>query len=135
MAAPLVSGIAADLLSAHPDWTPDQVKGALTGTGNLRRTTGGAREVAAHAALYATANELVANQGLTPSSLLDPATGDVDWARASWGRASWKSDAARASWGRASWKSFFGDWPSASGELRGGSRGRVPQARVRRATG
>ena len=28
-AAPVVSGIAADLLGVHPDWTPDQVKGAL----------------------------------------------------------------------------------------------------------
>jgi len=28
-AAPMVSGIAADLLAAHPDWTPNQVKGAL----------------------------------------------------------------------------------------------------------
>ena len=28
-AAPVVSGIAADLLGMHPDWTPDQVKGAL----------------------------------------------------------------------------------------------------------
>jgi hypothetical protein len=28
-AAPVVSGIAADLLGIHPEWTPDQVKGAL----------------------------------------------------------------------------------------------------------
>ena len=28
-AAPVVSGMAADLLGVHPDWTPDQVKGAI----------------------------------------------------------------------------------------------------------
>ena len=28
-AAPVVSGAAAYLLALHPDWTPDQVKGAL----------------------------------------------------------------------------------------------------------
>ena len=28
-AAPVVSGAAAQLLARHPDWTPDQVKGAL----------------------------------------------------------------------------------------------------------
>jgi hypothetical protein len=28
-AAPLVAGVAANLLALHPDWTPDQVKGAL----------------------------------------------------------------------------------------------------------
>jgi serine protease AprX len=148
MAAPLVSGIVADLLSAHPGWTPDQVKGALTSGANLRRTADGAREVAADAALRANDAELVSNVGLTPSLWLDPATGDIDWTRASWRRASWKSaadalraswgaaswscdcataeaaaDTARASWGRASWKSFFGDSPADSGELRGGQRG------------
>ena len=28
-AAPIVAGAAADMLALHPDWTPDQVKGAL----------------------------------------------------------------------------------------------------------
>ncbi|MBA3346927.1 MAG: response regulator [Actinobacteria bacterium] len=31
-AAPIVSGAAAELLARHPDWTPDQVKGALMPT-------------------------------------------------------------------------------------------------------
>ena len=29
LAAPVVAGTAANLLAAHPEWTPDQVKGAL----------------------------------------------------------------------------------------------------------
>ena len=30
MAAPMISGLVADLLQIHPNWTPDQVKGVLT---------------------------------------------------------------------------------------------------------
>jgi serine protease AprX len=148
-AAPIVAGIAADILSVHPQWTPDQVKGALTynsGTldasggpdTNMRLTADGSWEVAADLAVKATSRELVANTGLSPSTLLDPATGWIatdggSWQRASWkdatgtlraswGAASWMCDCttgsadaaatSRASWGRASWKSFFGDAPS-----------------------
>ncbi len=112
MAAPIVAGIAADLISAHPDWTPDQVKGALTYRGghnskwwNPRPTADGAWEVAADNALTATADELSSNQGLTPNDLIDPTTGDIDYTRASWSRASWSTagDVLRASWSRASW--------------------------------
>jgi serine protease AprX len=117
MAAPIVAGIAADMLSAHPDWTPDQVKGALTYVSdaedfdgepihaNMRETSDGGWEVAADKAVDASTRELTANVGLTPSTLLDPNTGLLDPTRASWGRASWKSaaDGLRASWGAASW--------------------------------
>jgi serine protease AprX len=151
MAAPIVAGIAADLISAHPAWTPNQVKGALVA--NVRRTRDGASEVAADLALHAPKASLVANVGIQPSKLIDPSTGDVDATRASWGRASWKvaADPLRASWGavswtcdcfagaatvmtgdlraswrRASWKSFFGDTPQQYGELQGGTSGGVP---------
>jgi serine protease AprX len=116
MAAPIVSGIVADLLSAHPTWTPDQVKGALTylspkldasgePISNMRLTADGAWEIAAYTALHASSDELVSNTGLAPSIWLDPATGDIDWSRMSWKRASWKAaaDGLRASWGAASW--------------------------------
>jgi serine protease AprX len=117
MAAPIVAGIAADMLSLHPEWTPDQVKGALTYVSdtvdvrgeptdaNLRKTSDGEWEVAADKAIDASQRELAANVGLTPSALLDPETGLVDPTRASWRRASWKSaaDGLRASWGAASW--------------------------------
>jgi serine protease AprX len=161
MAAPIVAGIAADILSAHPNWTPDQVKGALTynsGTldadgepiANVRATADGAWEVAADSAVNASKRELDANQGLRLSSLLDPTTGAIDYARASWRRASWRTaidglraswrstswtcdcldagqsaDPTRASWGRASWRSFFGDSPSEYGETSGGGSGAV----------
>jgi subtilisin family serine protease len=116
MSAPIVAGIAAGVISAHPTWTPDQVKGALTynsGTlgpdgepdTNLRLTADGSWEVAADAAVNATRKELASNAGLAPNMYIDPATGDIDTTRASWGRASWKAaaDDLRASWGAASW--------------------------------
>jgi serine protease AprX len=167
MAAPIVAGIAADVISAHPDWTPNQVKAALTynsgrygPTGqpvaNMRLTADGAWEVAADLAV-ASASVAPANQGLVPSDLIDPNSGDVDWVRASWGRASWGAatgplraswgraswgcencaamtaavNPTRASWGRASWGSFFGDTPQDYGELRGGNSG---HARPRQGT-
>jgi serine protease AprX len=111
MAAPIVTGIVAGLIQAHPDWTPDQVKGALTYRAsrnakywNPRRTGDGAWEVAADNALRATSGELTANHGLVPNDLVDPTTGDIDYTRASWSRAGWSAaaDALRASWSRAS---------------------------------
>jgi serine protease AprX len=156
MAAPIVAGIAADVIAAHPDWTPNQVKAALTyrggqsGAQNVRLTADGAWEVAADLAVTSSGTVAAANQGLVPSDLIDPKTGDIDWTRASWGRASWGAasgplraswgraswgcdcaamtaavDPTRASWGRASWGSFFGETPQDYGELRGGDTGAV----------
>jgi serine protease AprX len=96
MAAPIVAGVVADVLSVHPGWTPDQVKGAL----GLQRSG----EVAADLAVLAPPALRRANVGLAPSTLLTP-SGDIDYTRASWGRASWSAAVGdlRASWGRASW--------------------------------
>ena len=164
MAAPIVAGIAAGVISAHPDWTPDEVKGALTyfngpQDANLRPTADGAWEVAADNAVDASAGELAANAGLRPNDLVDPATGDIDYARASWGRASWSeatgalraswgraswgcdcagaggvAGTTRASWGRASWSAFFGETPDEFGEISGGDSGRARPAAGRPAS-
>jgi serine protease AprX len=103
MAAAIVSGVVAGLLEEHPEWTPDQVKGALVN--NLRRISGGTRgEVDAEKANRANRRDLVSNVGLTPNELIDSATGDIDYTRASWSRASWSQvEGDRASWSRASW--------------------------------
>jgi serine protease AprX len=103
MSAPIVSGAAADILATHPTWTPDMVKGAITNT--LRTLPGGGRELYAPAAYSAYGEALVSNQGLTPNTLVDPGSGEIDYTRASWSRASWSSatDLLRASWSRASW--------------------------------
>jgi serine protease AprX len=109
MSAPVVSGIVAALLEKHPSWTPDQVKGALVH--NLRALPGGGHEVDALAAYNASKDELVSNQGLEPSKLIDSATGEVDWERSSWSRSSW----SRSSWSRSSWSRS--SWSVATGEL------------------
>ena len=48
LAAPIVAGIAADLLAAHPRWTPAMVKGAIVNTATP--LAGGEDEVNAIAA-------------------------------------------------------------------------------------
>jgi serine protease AprX len=103
MAAAVTSGVVADLLQVHPTWTPDQVKAVLMGT--ARSVTSG-KEVAADMAVKANPSGFAnPNLGLTPNTLLNPATGDIDYTRASWSRASWSNaaDPLRASWSRASW--------------------------------
>jgi serine protease AprX len=151
MASPVVAGIAADLLAAHPTWTPNMVKQALVGS--LRSVTGTSGEAAADRALYADVGKRTANDALKPSDLIDPATLAIDYTRASWGRASWSeatgllraswgraswgcalcgggaaADTTRANWGRASWSAFLGNTPVASGELSGGTTGAAPPA-------
>jgi serine protease AprX len=122
MAAAIVSGEVADTVQAYPNWTPNQVKAQIVnrsrpvrnwsadlidGNGTVQNNgdndvVGG--EISLDKVL---GNPLTttANSGLTPNDLIDPATGQIDYSRASWSRASW-SDAAdplRASWSRASW--------------------------------
>ena len=102
LAAPVVSGIAADLIADHPGWSPDRIKGAIVDSATP--LTGGGSEVAAVAA-DRDYDAPLADQGLTPNTLIDPATGDVDPTSASWSSASWSTATApqSASWSSASW--------------------------------
>ncbi|HET6550120.1 MAG TPA: S8 family peptidase [Solirubrobacter sp.] len=103
MAAPVVSGVAALLLELHPEWTPDEVKSTLIET--ARDLDGGVDEVNALAALDAAEPATGANAGVAPSELLDPATGELDPTRSSWGRSSWGAapEDLIAGWARSSW--------------------------------
>ena len=114
MASPVVAGLVADMLGAHPTWTPAQVKAALTYNASktktdVRPTADGAYEIAGDLALNATASALgsYTEKGLAPNTYIIKSTGDIDYTRASWSRASWSSlgttDPLRASWSRASW--------------------------------
>ena len=97
MASAVVAGAAALVIDAHPDWSPDRVKGALMGT--LRDGT-----IDVAAALRAKP-KLVANVGATPSTLFDTTDPRADWSRISWSRISWSratGDLA-AGWSRISW--------------------------------
>ncbi|HVN61101.1 MAG TPA: S8 family serine peptidase [Gaiellaceae bacterium] len=115
-AAPVVAGAAAQLLALHPDWTPDEVKGALMLTakqavGITNRAIGvGEVSVTDAAAVDTPPNPNAALDGFLAN---DPANGlsfdaptwvatasaDASWAAASWADASWAS----ASWSDASW--------------------------------
>jgi serine protease AprX len=130
-AAPLVAGIAANLLALHPTWTPDQVKGALmlTAAPTAASTYAlGVGEVDAAAAL-AVDNPPNPNVALAAFLVPDPAGGptpvfdapswvtaakaDPAWSAASWGTASWGTASwGTASWGTASWGTSY--WASAS---------------------
>jgi serine protease AprX len=104
LAAPIVAGIAADIAQVHPSWTPAQIKGAIVNTATPL-SGGGGSEVNGYAASYASGSDLTADQNLTPSTLVDPATGDIDYSLASWSLASWSTatDPLTASWSLASW--------------------------------
>jgi serine protease AprX len=120
-ATPVVSAAAAQILARHPDWTPDQVKGALMLTANyLPNATGfsgGVGEV--DGAVASTVdNPPNPNEGLyqfvgpdaNGSRVFDSASwasylsSGASWAQASWGEASWgEASWSAASWGEASW--------------------------------
>jgi serine protease AprX len=103
LAAPIVAGVAADLVAAHPSWSPDMVKGAITNT--AYKLSGEGSEVNAGAAYWAWNSQLSSNQGLTPNNLIDPNTGQIDPQLASWSLARWSTatDPQLASWSLASW--------------------------------
>jgi serine protease AprX len=87
MAAPMVSGVIADILSKHGDLTPDQVKGALTDP--RTRAIPALQEVnAVKSGLDL--NPQPANQGLTPSNWLT-AAGTVRYTMGSWSMGSWST--------------------------------------------
>jgi serine protease AprX len=121
-ATPVVSAAAAQILARHPDWTPDQVKGALMLTANylpsVQGFAGGVGEI--DAAVASTLDDPPnPNEGLYQFVSSDPLSGKqvfdaaswatylstgASWAQASWGEASWgEASWNAASWGEASW--------------------------------
>jgi hypothetical protein len=121
LASPIVAGTAADLLALHPDWTPDQVKGALMATAtplpNAVAGSSGIGEIdaAAAAQLAAPPNPNAAvEQFLVPDSNGGPPVIDTDawaaaaasdptWAQSYWGSSYWGS----SYWGSSYWGSSY----------------------------
>src|SRR4051794_31921779 len=103
MAAPVVSGVVALMLQLHPDWTPDQVKGTILST--RRQLPGGVDEVDAETASTQTAPTAGNTSSRLPNELVDPLTGDIDYARSSWSRSSGSTapEPLAAGWARSSW--------------------------------
>ncbi len=103
MAAPMISGVVADLLELYPYWTPNQVKGALTG---LLGHTVSSLGLVTSGQLAGLPFQIPANVGVAPSPLLSGGTGgSVGYSRSSWSRSSWSTatgalsaDFARSSW-------------------------------------
>jgi serine protease AprX len=123
LAAPIVAGVAADLVSEHPDWTPAMVKGALVNTAT--QLPDGAAEVNARAAEWAGSDQLSSDQNLTPNTLIDPDTGSIDYNAASWSAGSWSTatDPLAASWSAASWSCLDCSSDSSGGAGNGAGNG------------
>jgi serine protease AprX len=126
-AAPVVSGAAAYLLTVHPDWTPDQVKGALMMTARATPLaaplSNGAGEVWAPAAAgvgappnpnLALDQFLIADPAGASVPVFDEATwtsaarSNPAWDAATWTSATWTS----ATWTSATWTS--NSWEAAT---------------------
>jgi serine protease AprX len=121
-AAPIVAGAAAQLLIKHPDWTPDQVKGALMLKARYvpEATHGeaGVGEVnAARAVLVTTPpnpnaalNRFLKTDVVSGGKVFDAvswsdaAKSSVSWDSASWSDVSWTDSAVQTvSWSDVSW--------------------------------
>jgi serine protease AprX len=101
MAAPVVAGATALLLQSHPEWTPDQVKGAMLSAAHKNRD--GNYEIDVNKAKDQKGDKLVSNVGLTPNPAAADMMADdsVDPTRSSWSK--------RSSWSRSSWSTASGD--------------------------
>ena len=133
--APMVAGAAAELIAQHPNWTPDQVKGALMVSANpTSAATPGSLGVGelniAHARRVDTPPNPNAalDQYLTTdpngnttfnaaawqtAALANPAWDTAAWSDAAWSSAAWASAAwASAAWASAAWSSAA--WSSAA---------------------
>jgi serine protease AprX len=115
-AAPVVAGAAANILARHPNWTPDQVKGALmltaTPVPGAPMGSVGVGDVNAAAAAWrlgapnpnANLNGFVvglvdASKSFDAASWNATVKNNASWNTASWGEASW----GEASWNAVSW--------------------------------
>jgi hypothetical protein len=130
-AAPVVAGAAAMLLAQHPDWTPDQVKGALMLTATPQALVklgqlgvGDVNVAAARGLRSAAPNPNAAlNQFVTAAAdgtrvfnaaaWSDAAKASAAWADAAWSDAAWSSAAwSSAAWSSAAWSDAA--WASAA---------------------
>jgi serine protease AprX len=119
-AAPVVSGIAAQILARNPSWTPDQVKGALMRNANFLSAPGFAAGVGEVEGLFAAhdVDPPNPNENLNAFVTADPITGGKTFDEAAWAShvstsAAWSSAAwASAAWSSAAWSSAA--WASAA---------------------
>ncbi|MBI3973346.1 MAG: S8 family serine peptidase [Chloroflexi bacterium] len=100
MASPIVAGVVALLLERYPSLTPNQVKWLLLQTMTSypgQADSAGVIDPVAAYQLAATGPIGAANQGLTPSSQLDPASSTVQTGSSYWESSYWESSYWEAS--------------------------------------
>ena len=121
-AAPVVAGIAAYVLARHPEFTPDQVKGAIMATARrvpegpvLQQGRGEVNAVRAVGVKSAPNPNLALNRFLAadPSggnlpvfnaaAWSEAAWSEAAWNEASWSEAAWSENGADAAWAEAAW--------------------------------
>jgi len=121
-AAPVVSGLVAQLLARHPDWGPDEVKGALMLTSAYLGVEGsGVGEVDALSAASLDFTPPNPNENFYPFVEVYEGSGyryfnaanwanhvatEANWAQANWAAANWaQANWAQANWAQAAWSS------------------------------
>jgi serine protease AprX len=122
-AAPVISAAAAQLLAKHPEYTPDQVKGALmastkpvdgaavgsVGVGEIQVTNASALKTPPNpnkALSQFVKPDLTGTRAFDAVSWSDVAKANVSWDSVSWADVSWADTAASAvSWADVSWDS------------------------------
>jgi serine protease AprX len=122
-AAPVVAGAAAMLIGQHPDWTPDQVKGALMltatpqklvqlgqlGVGDVNIALARGLKLKTIPNPNAALNQFVSatadgTRVFDAAAWSDAAWSDAAWADAAWSDAAWSSAAwSSAAWSSAAW--------------------------------
>jgi serine protease AprX len=126
----MISGLIADGIQYHPNWTPNQIKGALMTSWISDNSSVQIPDAMKLAWLF---NPQPANQGLTPNNLITDAQGDIDYTRSTWSRSTWSTatgslsagfarsswsctcttsgsgstDPSRSTWSRSSWSTYF----------------------------
>jgi serine protease AprX len=131
-AAPVVAGAAAMLIGQHPDWTPDQVKGALMltatpqklvqlgqlGVGDVNIALARGLKLKTIPNPNAALNQFVSatadgTRVFDAAAWSDAAWSDAAWADAAWSDAAWSSAAwSSAAWSSAAWSDAA--WASAA---------------------
>jgi serine protease AprX len=105
MAAPMVAGAAAIGFQLDPTLTPNRAKALLRDSDRPLTDSIDELSLVDAARRFVSDGGRLANQGLEPSTYIDPATGEIDYTRSRWSRSSWSdaSDLLRSSWSRSSW--------------------------------
>jgi len=126
LAAPIVSGAAAQVLALHPDWSPDQVKGALMKSASalpaVSNSAGGVGEVnaAAAAALHTAPNpqknldKFIASDTngqpyFNGDAWAATVASQTDWSETDWSETDWsETDWSETDWSETDWSET--DW-------------------------